>query len=62
MMDWEVSKSIENKTARNSYQAAIEDLSRGVHSKKGSMEWEAIEHLENFSMDLIAIEKLSRMR
>ena len=62
MMDWEVSRSIENKNVRNSYQAAIEDLSRGAHSKKGSMDWEAIEHLENFSMDLIAIEKLSRMR
>ena len=41
---------------------AIEDLSRGFHSKRGSMDWEAIEHPESSSMDRVAVEKLSRMR
>ena len=41
---------------------AIEDLSRGVHSKRGSMDRKAIEHPESSSMDRVAIEKLSRMQ
>ena len=58
-MDREVSSF---KKARISYRRAIEDLSRGVHNKRGSMDQEAIEHLETSSMDQVAIEKLSRMR
>ena len=44
-MDREVSRSIENKNTRNSFREAIEDLSRGVHSKRGSMDREGIKHL-----------------
>ena len=40
---------------------ANEDLSRGVHSKRGSMDRKAIEHPESSSMDRVAIEKLSRL-
>ena len=41
---------------RISYRRAIKDLSRGVHSKRGLMDREAIEHLESSSMDQVAIE------
>ena len=47
---------------RNSYQVAIEDLLRGVHGKKGSMDQEAIEHPESSSMDRVAIEIESQDR
>ena len=35
------------KIARNSYRVAIEELTRGVHSKRGSMDREAIEHVSS---------------
>ena len=43
-MDRKVSRF---KMPRNSYRATIEDLSRGVHSKRGSMDREAIVHLSS---------------
>ena len=49
------------KIARISYQAAIEELSRGVHSKRGLMDQASIEHTETSSMDQVAVKKLSRL-
>ena len=40
---------------------AIEDLLRGVHSKRDSMDQEAIEHPEASTMDRVAVEQLSRL-
>ena len=40
---------------------AIEELSRGVHSKVTSMDWEAIEHTETSLIDQEVVEQLSRL-
>ena len=61
-MDREVSRSVENKNARNSYRATIEDLSRGVQSKKVSMDREAIKHPKSSSMDRVAIKNVIKRR
>ena len=61
-MDLEVSRFVENKNVRNSYRVAIEDLLRGVHNKRGSMDRKAIDHPESSSIDRVAIKKLLRMR
>ena len=46
-------------------ESVVEDLSKGVHSKRDSMDreviGESIEHPESFSMDRVAVEKLLRM-
>ena len=56
-MDRQVSRGVKNK---NSTDIAIEKLSRGVHSKRTSMDREAIEHKETSLMDQEAIETKSR--
>ena len=47
-MDRQVSRI---KISRNSYRVAIEELTRGVHIKRGSTDKEDIEHIETSSMD-----------
>ena len=56
LTDREVSRI---KIRENSYQVAIENLLKGVHNKKGSMDRKAIEHLSSMQKLPRWIEKLS---